>query len=49
MGLGVFGDNGELLFEIQLIAANGEIFSVAPNTPRDHCHFERSVTSSLNH
>ncbi|MBF2009315.1 MAG: aspartyl protease [Chlorogloeopsis fritschii C42_A2020_084] len=28
MGLGVFGDNGELLFEIQLIAANGEIFSV---------------------
>jgi predicted aspartyl protease len=28
MGLGAFGDNGELLFEIQLVAANGEVFSV---------------------
>ncbi|MHC5594672.1 MAG: aspartyl protease [Nostoc sp.] len=28
MGLGAFGDNGELLFEIQVIAANGEVFSV---------------------
>ncbi|WP_373525568.1 aspartyl protease [Nostoc sp.] len=28
MGLGAFGDNGELLFEIQLFAANGEVFSV---------------------
>jgi predicted aspartyl protease len=28
MGLGAFGDNGELLFEIQVVAANGEVFSV---------------------
>ncbi|PHJ56907.1 aspartyl protease [Nostoc linckia z18] len=28
MGLGAFGDNGELLFEIQLVAANDEVFSV---------------------
>jgi predicted aspartyl protease len=28
MGLGEFGDNGELLFEIQVVAANGEVFSV---------------------
>lgn len=28
MGLGSFGDNGELWFEIQLLAANGDVFSV---------------------
>lgn len=28
MGLGRFGDDGELLFEIQLVAANGEVFSI---------------------
>lgn len=28
MGVGSFGDNGELWFEIQLVAANGEVFSV---------------------
>lgn len=28
MGVGSFGDNGELYFKIQLVAANGEEFSV---------------------
>lgn len=28
MGVGSFGDNGELWFEIQLVAANSEVFSV---------------------
>jgi clan AA aspartic protease len=28
MGVGSFGDNGELYFQIQLVAANGEEFSV---------------------
>ena len=28
MGVGSFGDNGELFFEIQLVAVNGENFSV---------------------
>ena len=28
MGVGSFGDNGELYFEIQLVAANGEELSV---------------------
>ncbi|QLE59884.1 aspartyl protease [Nostoc sp. TCL26-01] len=28
MGVGSFGDNGELWFEIQLIATNGDVFSV---------------------
>ena len=28
MGVGFFGDNGELWFDIQLVAANGEVFSV---------------------
>ncbi|BCL35291.1 aspartyl protease [Nostoc sp. MS1] len=28
MGVGYFGDNGELWFEIQLVAANGDMFSV---------------------
>lgn len=29
MGLGTFGADGELFFEIQLVAANGEVFSVS--------------------
>jgi predicted aspartyl protease len=28
MGVGSFGDNGELFFEIQLVAVSGEEFSV---------------------
>ena len=28
MGVGSFGDNGELWFDIQFVAANGEVFSV---------------------
>lgn len=28
MGLGTFGTNGELFFQIQLVANNGEIFSI---------------------
>ncbi|MDJ0618455.1 MAG: hypothetical protein QNJ63_17215 [Calothrix sp. MO_192.B10] len=28
MGVGSFGDNGELFFEIQLVAAGGEEFSI---------------------
>jgi len=28
MGVGSFGDNGELFFEIQLVAVNGEKFAV---------------------
>lgn len=28
MGVGSFGDNGELFFEIQLVAINGEDFSI---------------------
>ncbi|WP_414553220.1 aspartyl protease [Anabaena sp. CCY 0017] len=28
MGVGAFGDNGELWFEIQMQAANGDVFSV---------------------
>lgn len=29
MGLGTFGADGELFFEIQLVATNGEIFSIS--------------------
>ena len=28
MGVGAFGDNGELWFEIQMLSANGDVFSV---------------------